>query len=179
MVSHRCKLMVEHELSKLGLHPVTIDLGIVELMEDINDEQWHQLNLNLIQSGLQLQVDKRSILTEKIKNIIIKMIHSPEGLPVTKYSFHISDQLNHPYTYLANVFSEQNGVSIRQFIINHKIERVKELIQLGELNLTEISDKLHYSSVSHLSNQFRKTTGISPSLFKQHNNIRSCNLEDV
>lgn len=179
MVSLRCKLLVEEELGKLGLSNVKVDLGMVEILEDISDEQKQVLQSNLKKSGLELLDDKKSILIEKIKNAIIQMIHHTDELPKVNYSDYISEQLGYDYTYLANTFSEVQGITIQHFIINHKIERVKELLIYDELNLTQISYKLHYSSVAHLSNQFKKITGLTPTYYKHLKNKRKANLEDL
>ncbi len=179
MVSLRCKMMVKEELKKLGLHFVIVDLGIVEILEDITPKQFDELKQNLALSGLELLDDKKSILIEKIKNVIIEMIHYSEELPKINYSDYISEKLHHDYTYLSNIFSEVKGITIQQFIINHKIERVKELLLYDELNLTQISYLLNYSSVAHLSNQFKKVTGLSPSFFKQLKQKRIQNLENI
>ncbi len=172
-------MVVKEELKKIGLQYVFVDLGIVEIPEDITQKQREQLKENLISSGLELLDDKKSILIEKIKNVIIEMIHYSDELPKIKYSDYISEKLNHDYTYLANIFSEVKGITIQQFIIIHKIEKVKELLLYDELNLTEISYKLHYSSVAHLSNQFKKITGLSPSFYKQLKQKRKANLENM
>lgn len=179
MVSLRCKMMVKEELKKLGLHYVLLDLGMAEVLEDITDEQRALLKYNLLQSGLELLDDKKSILIEKIKNVIVEMIHYSENFPKVNYSDYISKKLDYDYTYLSNIFSEVKGITIQQFIIIHKIERVKELLLYDELNLTEISYKLHYSSVAHLSNQFKKITGLSPSFYKQLKQKRNSNLENM
>ncbi|MEO7315452.1 MAG: AraC family transcriptional regulator [Ginsengibacter sp.] len=179
MVSLRCKMMVEEELKKLGLFYISIDLGRVETMEDLTQSQHDLLKINLLKSGLELLDDKRSILIQKIKNVIIEMIHHTDQLPQINFSDYISEKLKYDYTYLANVFSEVNGITIQQFIIIHKIEKVKELLLYDELNLTQISNKLQYSSVAHLSNQFKKITGHSPSYYKQLKNKRKLNLENV
>lgn len=179
MVSLRCKLMVKEELQKLGLHYVIVDLGMVEILEDISLEQRKQLKENLLKSGLELLDDKKSILIEQIKNIIIEMIHYTDELPKVNYSDFLSEKLGYDYTYLANIFSEVKGITIQQFIIIHKIEKVKELLIYDELNLTEISYKLHYSSVAHLSNQFKKITGLTPTFYKQLKDKRKQNLEDL
>ncbi len=171
--------MVREELKKLGLHDVSIDLGTVEIREDITEEQHTQLKANLLKSGLELLDDKKSILIEKIKNVILEMIHYTDELPKTNYSDYISEKLNYDYTYLSNIFSEVKGITIQQFIIIHKIEKVKELLLYDELNLSEISYKLHYSSVAHLSNQFKKITGLSPSFYKQLKKKRKVNLENL
>ena len=179
MVSLRCKMMVKEELKKMGLRYVVIDLGMVEILEDITPPQREQLKENLLQSGLELLDSKKSILIEKIKNVIIEMIHYSDEFPKVNYSDYISEKLDYDYTYLANLFSEVKGITIQQFIIYHKIERVKELLLYDELNLTEISHKLHYSSVAHLSNQFKKVTGLSPSFYKQLKQKRKSNLENM
>jgi AraC-like DNA-binding protein len=179
MVSLRCKMVVKAELKKLGLHDVAVDLGLVEIMEDITGAQHDLLKRNLLTSGLELLDDKRSILIEKIKNVIIEMIHYSDEFPRINYSDYISDKLKYDYTYLSNLFSEVKGITIQQFIIIHKIERVKELLLYDEMNLTEISQQLHYSSVAHLSNQFKKITGLSPSFYKQLKQKRKSNLENM
>lgn len=179
MVSLRCKMIVKEELNKLGLHYIIVDLGVVDVMEDITLGQREQLKINLLKSGLELLDDKKSILIEKIKNVITEMIHYSDELPKINYSDFISEKLNYDYTYLSNTFSEVKGITIQQFIIIHKIERVKELLLYDELNLTEISYKLHYSSVSHLSKQFKKVTGLSPTYYKQLKQKRKGNLENM
>ncbi len=179
MVSLRCKMMVKEELKKLGIHYVVVDLGMVEILEDITIEQRELLAKNLQKSGLELLESKKSILIEKIKNVITEMIHYSDEIPKTNYSDYISEKLGHNYTYLANTFSEVKGVTIQQFIIIHKIERVKELILYDELNLSEISYKLHYSSPAHLSNQFKKVTGLTPSFYKKMQQKRKKNLENM
>jgi AraC-like DNA-binding protein len=166
MVSLRCKMIVMQELHKLGLKYVALDLGMVDILEDITEEQRVLLKRNLLKSGLELMDDKRAILIERIKTVIIEMIHYSDEIPTVNYSDYISEKLEYDYTYLANIFSEVKGVTIQQFIISHKIERVKELLLYDELNLTEIAYKLHYSSVAHLSNQFKKVTGLTPSFYK-------------
>jgi AraC-like DNA-binding protein len=170
-------MMVKEELRKLGLNFVIIELGMVEILEDITEEQRTELSANLLKSGLELLNDKRAILIDRIKNVIIEMIHYADELPTVNYSDYISQKLNHDYTYLSNMFSEVKGITIQQFIIIHKIERVKELLLYNELNLTEISYKLNYSSVAHLSNQFKKITGLSPTYFKNLKQKRKQTLE--
>lgn len=179
MVSLRCKLLVKHELEKLGFHHTSIELGLVEIKESITDEQKQQLKSNLKVSGLELLDNKKSILIDKIKNVIIEMIHYSDEVPKVNYSDYISEKLGYDYTYLSNMFSEVKGITIQHFIINHKIERAKELILYDELNLTEIAYRLHYSSVAHLSNQFKKVTGKSPSFYKKIGEKRKNNLENL
>ena len=167
MVSNRCKMAVKEALKKLGLHFVVVELGEVDLMETITEEQRQQIKSELLISGLELMDDKRAMLIEKIKTVIIEMVHYSDEIIKVNFSDYLSEKLDHDYTYLANLFSEVQGTTIEQFIIVHKVERIKELINYGELNITEIAWKLNYSSVAHLSNQFKKVTGLSPSHFKQ------------
>lgn len=180
MVSLRCKIMVQEELKKLGLHYVIMNLGMVEISDNISKYQRAELKKNLLKSGLELLDNKKSILIEKIKTVIIEIIHhNDDKLQQENYSDIISRKLGYSYTYLANSFSEVKGITIQQFIIIHKIERVKELLLYEEYNLTEIFYKLNYSSVAHLSNQFKKVTGLSPSFYKQLKQKRKQNLEDL
>jgi AraC-like DNA-binding protein len=179
MVSNRCKIAVKEELKKLGLHFIIVDLGEIEIMEDLSDEQREQLKIVLLSIGLELMDDKRAILIEKITNVITEMIHYTDETIKMNYSDHISEKLNYDYTYLSNLFSEVKSITIQQFIIINKIERAKELLLYDELNLTEISYKLNYSSVAHLSNQFKKVTGLSPSHFKQMKNHRRNPIEEL
>ncbi len=179
MVSNRCKMAVKDELKKLGLHYMLVDLGEVDIMETISILQREQLKAALLDSGLELMDDKRAMLIEKIKNVIIEMVHHADELIKVNFSIYLAKKLNLDYTYLANLFSEVQGTTIEQFIISHKIERIKELIIYGELNITEIAWKMNYSSVAHLSNQFKKMTGLSPSHFKQLKNKRRSPIEEV
>ncbi|MFO7673352.1 MAG: AraC family transcriptional regulator [Lutibacter sp.] len=179
MVSNRCKMAVKDALRKLKLHFVVVDLGEVDIMENITEEQRAKLKLELFNSGLELMDDKRAMLIEKIKNVIIEMVHYSEETIKVNFSDYLSEKLNHDYTYLANLFSEVQGTTIEQFIIVHKIERIKELINYGELNITEIAWKMNYSSVAHLSNQFKKVTGLSPSHFKQLKDKRRSPIEEI
>jgi len=179
MVSNRCKMAVKEELKKLGLHFIVVELGEVDIMENISAEQREVLKAGLIDSGLELMDDKRAVLIEKIKTVIIDMVHHSDEMIKTNFSDYLSDKLKHDYTYLANLFSEIQGITIEHFIINHKIERIKELIIYDELNITEIAWKMNYSSVAHLSNQFKKITGLSPTHFKQLKVKRRSQIEDI
>ncbi|WP_374362263.1 helix-turn-helix domain-containing protein [Cloacibacterium sp.] len=179
MVSLRCKMVVHQELEKLNIRNALVDLGLVEILDDITDEQHRLLKENLLKTGLELLDDKKSILIEKIKNAVTEMIHYSESLPKENFSDYISERLGYDYTYLANTFSEVKGMTLQHFIIINKVERIKELLLYDELNLTEISYKLNYSSVAHLSNQFKKITGLSPSFYKQLKQKRLKNLEDL
>lgn len=179
MVCIRCKMVVKEELKKLGLHYVMVELGEAEIMEDLSPGQHDQFRDALLKSGLELMDDKKSVLIEKIKTIIIELTHYSEEPLSVKLSEFLSRKLSYDYTYLANLFSEVQGTTIEQFYIFHKIERVKELLVYNELNLTEIAYQMHYSSVSHLSAQFKKVTGLTPSHFKQLRDKRHSILKDV
>ena len=172
-------MVVKDVLKNLGINYLRINLGQVELSENIPHIQLEQIRAALHQSGLELMDDKKSVLIEKIKDIIIEMVHYEDELPRVNFSDYLTEKLNYNYTYLANLFSETEGITIEHFIITHKIERVKELIIYDELNLTEIAWKLHYSSVAHLSHQFKKVTGLTPTFFKSLKNKKRNNLENL
>ncbi len=161
MVSNRCKMVVKEALKDLGLHFVMVDLGEVEIMERITEQQRDTLKDTLFNAGLELMDDKRSILIEKIKNTIIEIVHHSEEMIKVSFSVYLSEKLHHDYTYMANLFSEFQGTTIEQFIILHKVEKIKELLIYGELNITEIAYKMNYSSNAHLSSQFKKVTGLT------------------
>lgn len=169
MVSLRCKSLVEEELKKLGVSSqhVIVDLGLVDILEDITEEQKEVLRINLLRSGMELLDERRSELIEKIKGVIIDMIYFSQEIPKVNYSDYISEQLGLDYKYLSGMFSEVKGIAIQQFIITHKIGRAKEMLLYGDHNLTEIAYRLDYSSVAHLSNQFKKVTGLTSSYYKQ------------
>ncbi len=167
MVSLRCKLLVRDELEKLGHHPLKVSLGEVVLANDMNTEQLKQLEASLLKSGLELMDDENAILIKKIKSIIIEMVHYSEELPKGNFSEFLCEKLNFEYDYLAGQFSHVTGVTIEHYIIAHKIERAKDLLIYDKLSLTEISYILNYSSVAHLSYQFKKVTGLTPTFFKK------------
>lgn len=179
MVCIRCKMVVKQELANLGLHYVYVELGEVETVEDISSTLREKIRAALLPSGLELMDDKRSILIEKIKTVIIELIHYSDEPLTINFSEFLSKKLAHDYTYLANLFSEVQGTTIEKYIIAHKIERVKELLVYDELNLTEIAYLMHYSSVAHLSTQFKKVTGLTPSHFKKFRENRRNMLEDL
>lgn len=179
MVSNRCKLIVKSELEKLGLSHTSINLGVAEITEDITQEKRTLLDLNLKKSGLSLIDDKKGMLAEKIKNVIIELVHYSEDQIKVNFSDYLSEKLNYDYTYLANLFSEHQGITIEHFFLHHKIEKVKELLIYDELNVTEIAYRLHYSSVAHLSNQFKKITGLTPSHYKHLKVKKRIPLEKV
>lgn len=179
MVCIRCKMVVKDELAKLGIAYNHLELGEVEVTEPITVAEREQLKTALLKSGLELMDDKKSILIQRIKSVIIELIHYSEDKLTVKFSEFLSQKLEHDYTYMANLFSEVQGTTIEKFMIAHKIERVKELLVYNELNLTEIADKMNYSSVSHLSAQFKKITGLTPSHFKVLRDKRRSMLDDV
>jgi AraC-like DNA-binding protein len=179
MVCLRCKIVVKMELEKLGVDYGEVDLGEVEIPGLISPEQRDKIRQSLLKSGLELLDDKKSVLIQQIKSIIIDLVHNSTEPLAIKLSEYLSRKLNHDYTYLANVFSGVQGATIEKFYISHKIERVKEFLIYKELTLTEIAYMMHYSSVAHLSSQFRKVTGLTPSDFKQQRHKRTSLLEDV
>jgi len=167
MVSLRCKMIVQSELEKLGLHFTIMELGEVVLSDKLSEKKQAVLKNALRKFGLELMEDKKSMLIEKIKNIVVEMIHYTDEPPTLNFSTFLSEKLEYDYNYLSNLFSEVKGTTIEHYIILHKIEKAKELLIYNELTLTEIAQQLHYSSVGHLSNQFKKTTGLTPSFFKK------------
>jgi AraC-like DNA-binding protein len=169
MVSLRCKALVEDELKRLGVNAqhVIVNLGQVAIADELTEEQKEAFRLNLLKSGLEVLDEKRSELIEKIEDVIIAMIHYNEEMPKVNYSDYISEKVGLDYNYLSGIFSDVKGTTIQQFIITHKIERAKEMLLYGDNNLTEIAYRLHYSSVAHLSHQFKKVTGLTASYYKQ------------
>lgn len=179
MVSNRCKTVVKAALKELGLHFIVVDLGEVETMEELTSVQRQQLKSALLENGLEVMDDKRAILIERIKGIIVDMVYNLDEPIKTNFSDYLSEKLHHNYTYLANLFSEVQGTTIEHYVISHKIERIKELIIYGELNMTEIAYKMNYSSVAHLSNQFKKATGLTPTHFKHLKSKRRSPIDEI
>ncbi len=179
MVSSRCKMMVKSELNKLGLHYILVDLGEVEIKEDLTASQLDLLKAGLLESGLELMEDHKAVLIERIKTAVAEMLHFSDELHKTNFPHYLSEKLRHDYTYLANLFSEVTGITIEHYIIHQKIDRVKEMLIYDEFTLTEISYRLNYSSVAHLSNQFKKVTGLTPSYFRQLRSRKSIGSENV
>jgi len=179
MVSLRCKMIVKAELEKMNLQFTVIELGEVEIIGELSSKQEQELKTSLLRSGLELLEDKKSMLMEKIKNIVVEMIHYNDEPPLLNFSAYLSETLDYDYNYLSNLFSEVKGTTLEHFIISHKIERAKELLIYNELTLTEIAEKLHYSNVAHLSNQFKKVTGLTPTFFKKMKNKRLIALENL
>jgi AraC-like DNA-binding protein len=172
-------MVVKSELEKLGLEYNYVDIGEAEIRDIFTPEQLDKLDIGLRSTGLELMDDKRSILAEKIKAIIIELVHYSDEQLKINLSDYLSEKLHKDYTYLATLFSEVKGITIERFYLSHKIEKIKELLVYDELNITEIAWKMHYSSVAHLSNQFKKMTGITPSQFKQLKNNRRNTLGSV
>ncbi|MFZ1255813.1 MAG: helix-turn-helix domain-containing protein [Saprospiraceae bacterium] len=179
MVSIRCKMVVDSELQKLGIKIISIKLGEVEIQDDVPIQLLDVFKMALLKGGLELLVDSKSILIEKIKNVIIEMIHYSDELPVKNISEYLSSKLNYNYSYLSTIFTEVKGISIEHFIISHKIERAKEFIVYDDLSLKEIAYKLHYRNVSHLSEQFRNFTGLTFTHFKKMKDQKLRALEDL
>ncbi len=172
-------MVVKAELEKLGLLYVYVRIGEADIIGEIRPEQLEQLKIGLKKAGLLFMDNKKSVLVEKIKNAIIELVHYTDDQIKVNLSDFLSAKLNYDYTYLANLFSEVKGTTIEKFYLTHKIEKVKELIVYDELSLSEIAFKMHYSSVAHLSNQFKKYTGLTPTHFKELKNKRRNTLEDV
>jgi AraC-like DNA-binding protein len=166
MVSTRCKTLVREELKKLGLHFIIVELGVVEIMENITSDVREQIKIALLNSGLELMDDKRAILIEKVENAIIEAIHYTDELPKTGFSEYLSGKTGCSYSYLSELFAELKGITIDTFIVSHKIERVKELLIYDELSISDIAWNLRYISAVHLSTEFKKMTGLTPTHFK-------------
>jgi YesN/AraC family two-component response regulator len=170
MESDRCIALVKNELSKLELNYKTVELGKVELKEGISTEKLHSIDIALRSAGLELIDDKRQSLIEKIKVAVYQLIYLSDDLPKQNFSDYISKKVNHDYTYISSLFSGVEGITIEKYIIAQKIERVKELLFYSEFSLSDIAHKLQYSSMAHLSNQFKKATGLTLSFFRQLRN---------
>jgi YesN/AraC family two-component response regulator len=179
MVCIRCKLIVKAELEEMGIRYMKVELGEADVEDELTQDQLNKLDLALRKSGIEILESKKSILVEKIKTIIIEQVHYVDEPLTTNLSTFLADTLNHDYTYLANLFSVSQGTTIEKFYIAHRVERIKELLLYDELNITEIARMLHYSSVAHMSNQFKKTTGLTPSFFKHLKNPHRTLLEDL
>lgn len=179
MVCNRCISVVKSEFEKAGFEPLNISLGEVELKLELDKKKLEIINTKLIAHGFKLIDDKKSKLIEKIKNVLINQIHYSGVKPKINYSYLIADELHKDYSYLSNLFSEIEGITIEQYIILQKIEKVKELLVYDELNLSQIADELGYSSVSHLSRQFKKIIGLTPSHFKVIRDQKRTSLDNV
>jgi AraC-like DNA-binding protein len=179
MACESCIFVVKEALAELDISTVKIELGEIETTEDITNDEKKQLDNKIRKVGLELLEKKQGVLIEKIRKVIIDYVYKTDEKPVLKFSALLSSELNHNYTYLANFFSEVEATTIEQYIISLKIERIKELIINEEYTFSEIADKLHYSSVGHLSNQFKKITGLSPSHFKSLKEKRRIAIQNI
>ena len=179
MTSDCCKNVVRLEFEKYHLNCKSIELGRIEIFEKVQEPQLSNIRQSLEKFGYEFLDNKQSIMIESIKTVIIERIHNLKPQLKTNFSVYLSNKLNLDYTYLANTFSDVVGITIEHFIILHKIDKVKQMIRLNEMNLTEISYDMHYSSVAHLSSQFKKITGVTPSQFKQYENQSLHELENV
>lgn len=179
MVCIRCKLVVKEVLKELDLTLISVELGEIEIQEFLNNVQLDKLKDKLLHFGLDLMDDRKSVLIQKIKNVVIELVHYSEEPLLVNFSEYLSQKLQHDYTYLANLFSEIQGTTIEKFMIAHKIERVKELLVYNELTLSEIAIQMNYSSVAYLSTQFKKVTGLTPSHFKHLKQKKRSMLDDI
>jgi len=179
MVSLRCKMLVKAELEKLGIIYKTVELGEVQLFEPLSASNKQLIKAALHKSGLEVMDDQQAMMIEKIINIIIEMVHYSDEQPPTNFSVFLQEKMKLDYHRMAELFSKTKGITIEHFIILHKVERVKELITYDKLNITEISYKMHYSSVAHLSRQFKQVTGLTPTFFKALSRRERTNLEDL
>jgi len=179
MVCNRCIMVVRNVFEGLGYAPVNIVLGEVETNRPVSDSDIPKLKEALTTYGFELIDDAKSRIIERIKNAIVQLIHHSENAPKVNYSQYIESQLHKDYSYLSSLFSEIEGTTIEKYIINQKIEKVKELLVYDELTLSEIADKLGYSNVAYLSGQFKKVTGLTPSHFKQIKESKRKPLDEV
>jgi YesN/AraC family two-component response regulator len=179
MVCLRCRLFVKKALTGIGLHPVSVGLGIVETEHDLTPEQCHKLDQELTSVGLGLIRDKQAILVERIKNIIVETVHYNSEIPDVNFSVYLSNALDHDYNYLSNIFSQIQGCTIQQYMIRHRIERAKRLLIEEDISVKEIAYKLHYNSIAHLSNQFKRVVGVTPSQYKKQQSIDFIPLENI
>lgn len=179
MACESCKIIVKESLEELGISPVKVELGEIETKEDVSDETKKKLNSKIKKVGLELLEKKQGALIEKIRKIMIDYVYKSDEKPNVKFSVLLSKELNHSYNYLANSFSEVEATTIEQYIIALKIERIKELIIFGEHTFSEIAYKLHYSSVAHMSSQFKKATGLTPTHFKELKEKRRIAIQNI
>ena len=179
MACESCKVVVKNALEQLDLACVKIELGEIETLEDITDNQKQKLNVIIKKAGLELLEKKQGVLIEKIRKIIVDHVYGNEEKPSKKFSVLLSEQLGYSYAYLANFFSEVEATTIEQYLIALKIERIKELIILEELSFSQIANKLHYSSIAHFSHQFKKVTGLTPSHFKKLKEKRRSTIQQL
>lgn len=174
-----CKVFVKDALEELKIVPLRIELGEIETKEDVTNDEKKKLNTMIGKAGLELLENKQGILIEKIREVIVDYVYHTDEKMITNFSDLLSKKLDYNYNYLANFFSEVEATTITQYVISLKIERIKELIMFEELTLSEIAHKLHYSSAAHLSSQFKKITGLTPSHFKTLKNKRRKAIQEM
>ena len=179
MVCRRCKMVVKAELEKIGLHPITVELGEVELREDNIDDRKAEVLQSLHAMGFDLIDDRKSKTIEKIKTLIVDLVHARQNNININLSEYLAQNLSQDYSTLSNLFSEVENTTIEKYYISQKVEKVKELLMYGELSLAEIAFELNYSSAAHLSNQFKKVTGFSPRYFRQLKDQKRRQIEDL
>jgi AraC-like DNA-binding protein len=179
MVSLRCKNLVIAKLEKLDIPYNNVELGYADVNRELNETQLYKLNYELKSAGLEILENHNAIIIEKIKRIIVELVHYDDSSPLVNLSDYIAEKLGLDYGYLTNLFTKVKGETIQQYFIKHKIEKAKELILYDEKSLTEIADILHYSSIAHFSNQFKKMTGVAPSVFKKLKIERKINIEKL
>lgn len=179
MACESCKIVVREALKEMHVQPVKVELGEVETKTDLSQEQKKKLNSKIKKAGLELLEKKDGVLIEKIRKAIVDYVYHSDEKPGLKFSVLLAEKLKHNYTYLSNFFSEVEATTIEQYLISLKIERIKELIVLEEYSLSEIAHKLHYSSVAHLSSQFKKATGLTPTHFKKLKDKRRRTIQEL
>jgi AraC-like DNA-binding protein len=172
-------MVVKAAAEELNIPYSAVDLGFIEIDQKLSDSIFEKFKAKLLKSGLEILDDKRSILIEKIKNVVIEMVHYADEFPKVNFSTYLSEKLGYDYTYLSNLFTEVKGTTIQEFIILHKIEKAKELIMYNEMSIADIAYTLNYSSAAHFSTQFKKVTGLTPSFFKKLKKQRETDLEDL
>lgn len=179
MACKSCKVVVKNALDELNLTAIKIELGEIETHEDVTDNQKKKLNSIIKKAGLELLEKKQGLLIEKIRKVVVDYVYNSDVKPQKKFSVLLSEQLGYSYAYLTNFFSEVEAATIEQYVILLKVERIKELIILEEFSISQIANKLHYSSTAHLSNQFKKATGLTPSHFKKLKEKRRITIQEL
>jgi len=179
MVCNRCKMVVKSELEQLGLFPLAVELGEVTLKNDLTEEDKKRVNDRFIELGFELIDDKKSRLIERVKNLVVELVHHSEENLNMNVSEYLVQHIPVEYKYLSNLFSEVEGTTIEKFYIAQRIERVKELLVYDELSLSQIADQMGYSSVAYLSTQFKKVVGLTPSHFKSVKEAKRQSLDQL
>lgn len=179
MVCNRCIMVVKNELEKLGYHVNTMELGEAGIAEEVDAEGKNRIDTALQKYGFSLIDDKKSRIIERIKNLIVDLVHDKNSELRVNLSDYLSNELNLDYPYISNLFSQVEGTTIEKYYIAQKIERVKEWLVYDELSLSEIAFRLHYSSVAHLSSQFKKVTGLTPAYFKKMGVLKRKSLDHI